>query len=130
MRNNIAYLILRAGIGIVFLIFGIGKFRNDIWAETIKNMDFFAKLPWDVNVSVFAVGTLEIVTAAALITGFFTRFFSIIASLELVGILILLNFQETRDVGLLAATIYLALKKDDNIFSLDSILEHRRKKRS
>jgi len=56
MKNNFVSLIMRISLGTVFLMFGIGKFRNDIWAETIKGMDFFLKLPWNVNISVVVIG--------------------------------------------------------------------------
>ncbi len=56
MKNKLAFLAMRVTLGIVFLIFGIGKFRHDIWAETIKGMDFFLKLPWNVNISVVVIG--------------------------------------------------------------------------
>jgi uncharacterized membrane protein YphA (DoxX/SURF4 family) len=121
MKNKIAFVLMRVGLGVVFLLFGIGKFRNDIWAETIKNMDFFLKLPWDVNLSVFFIGLLETLTGIALIVGLFTRFFSGLACAQLMGILILLGFQETRDFGLLGAAIYLATVKSD-FLSIDWFL--------
>lgn len=37
MKNKLAFLIIRVSLGIVFLIFGIGKFKNDIWAEAGKD---------------------------------------------------------------------------------------------
>ncbi len=112
MKQRIAFLILRLGLGTVFLLFGIGKFQNDAWAQTIRNMDFFLKFPWDVGISLFLIGSLEIITGAALIIGLFTRFFAGLAVLQLIAILILLQFQELRDVGLLAGAIYLALSKE------------------
>jgi len=121
MRDKIAFCVLRVGLGIVFLLFGIVKLRNDPWAETIKNMDFFLRLPWDVNLSVFLIGLSETLTGIALIIGLFTRFFSGLACAQLMGILILLRFQETRDIGLLGATIYLMIVKSD-FFSIDGVL--------
>jgi len=111
---------MRISLGIVFLIFGIGKFRNDIWAETIKGMDFFLKLPWNVNISVYLIGVLEVLTGAALIIGLFTRFFAAVAAAQLMGILILLKFQETRDIGLLGMAIYMTMVSDDS-FAIDRL---------
>lgn len=113
MRNRYAFLALRISLGIVFLIFGIGKFRNDIWAETIKTMDIFLKLPWNVDLSVFLIGVMETATGIALITGFFTRLFAAIAAAQLVGILFLLKFGEIRDIGLLGAALYIAVVKEE-----------------
>lgn len=114
MKNKFAFLVMRISLGIVFLLFGIGKFRNDIWAETIRAMDFFIKLPWNVNISVFLIGITEIFTGAALIMGIFTRFFAVVAAAQLMGILILLKFQEIRDVGLLGMAIYMAIVSDSS----------------
>ncbi len=104
---------MRVCLGIVFLFFGIGKFNNDIWAETIRAMDFFIKLPWDVNISVYLIGALEILTGAALVSGLFARFFAGIASIQLMAILILLKFQEIRDIGLFGAALYMAITKHE-----------------
>ncbi|MDD5477653.1 MAG: DoxX family protein [Candidatus Omnitrophica bacterium] len=112
MKNRLAFLILRLSLGLVFLIFGIGKFRNDVWAQTIRSMDFFLRLPWDVSVSVFLIGLTEAATGLALIAGFFIRFFAVIAALQLSAILVLLNFQENRDIALLGAAICIAIVND------------------
>jgi len=118
MKNKLAFLAMRVTLGIVFFIFGIGKFKNDIWAETIKTMDFFLRLPWDVNISVALIGITEILTGAALIIGLFTRFFAAVAAAQLMGILILLKFQETRDIGLLGMAIYMTIV-DNDAFAID-----------
>ncbi len=120
MKNKLAFLAMRVALGIVFLIFGIGKFKNDLWAETIKTMDFFLRLPWDVNISVALVGITEILTGAALIIGLFTRFFAAVAAAQLIGILILLKFQETRDIGLLGMAIYMVMV-DNSVFAIDRL---------
>lgn len=126
MKKNFAFLILRISLGIVFLSFGLGKFQNDIWAQTIKGMDLFMKLPWNVNISVILIGSMETVTGLALITGLFTRFFAGLAAFQLIDILILLRFEETRDIGLLGAAIYMAIGKND-FFSLNGLLKKIRK---
>jgi uncharacterized membrane protein YphA (DoxX/SURF4 family) len=116
---------MRVGLGIVFLLFGIGKFRNDIWAETIRAMDFFTRLPWNINVSIILIGIIEILTGIALIIGLFTRFFAAIAAVQLIGILFLLKFEEIRDIGLLAMAIYIAVIKEDS-FGLGWFLKKRK----
>ncbi|MDD5236389.1 MAG: DoxX family protein [Candidatus Omnitrophica bacterium] len=127
MKQKIAFLILRLGLGVVFLLFGVGKFRNDIWAQTIRTMDFFLKLPWDVNLSVLLIGSIETATGIALISGLFTRFFALAAAVQLAGILVLLKFQEFRDIGLLAAAIYLAMVRPES-FGIDYLWKKRRDK--
>ncbi|MCK5215992.1 MAG: DoxX family protein [Candidatus Omnitrophica bacterium] len=121
MKDKIAFTILRVGLGVVFLIFGIGKFQDDIWAQTIRSMEVFQGLPWDVGITVFLVGVSEVVAGTFLILGVFTRIFSAIASLQLLVILFLLQFQEIRDFGLLGAAIYMALVKDES-FGFNRIL--------
>ena len=83
------------------------------------------KLPWDVNISVILIGTMETITGLALIAGLFTRFFAGLAALQLISILILLKFEETRDIGLLGAAIYMMIDKNDS-FSLDGLLKNKR----
>ena len=102
------------------MVFGIGKFRGDIWAETIKGMDFFLKLPWNVSISVYLIGALEVLTGVALIIGLFTRFFATLAVTQLIGILILLKFEEARDIGLLGMAIYMAIVEND-AFAIDGL---------
>jgi uncharacterized membrane protein YphA (DoxX/SURF4 family) len=107
--HKIAVLLLRVSLGTVFLIFGIGKFQNDIWAQTIRNMDIFRGLPWSLDLTVLMIGVVETITGAGLIAGIFTRFFAALAAAQLTGIIILLKFEETRDIGLLGAALYLAM---------------------
>lgn len=98
-------LILRCGLGLVFLIFGAGKFRGDEWADTMRSMEFFSYLPWSVDASIVAVGAIEVLTGIALIAGRYTRFFAGLAAAQLSAILILLycyGIREVRDIGLLA----------------------------
>jgi len=120
LKNKFAFLIMRISLGLVFLLFGIGKFKNDIWAEAIRNMGFFINLPWDVNISVVLIGITEIFIGAALMIGLFTRFFAALAAVQLMGILILLKFQEARDIGLLGMAIYMAVVSD-NSFAVERL---------
>src|SRR3989344_4520326 len=111
--NKFSPFILRIGLGLVFLIFGIGKFTGDIWAETIKAMPFFTSLPLSIELIVILIGLVEIITGLSLIIGFKTRIFAMIASLQLISILLLLKFEEIRDIGLLAAAISLSITGSD-----------------
>ena len=92
MKSKLAFTVLRISLGVVFLIFGIGKFQDDIWAQTIKSMEVFQGLPWDVSVTVILIGVSEVTVGVFLILGLFTRIFSAVASLQLLVILFLLQF--------------------------------------
>jgi len=127
MKNKLPLLMLRVSLGLVFLLFGMGKFQNDVWAQTIKAMDFFLKLPWDVSISVLIIGAIEVITGIALILGLFTRFFAALAALQLAGILILLKFGETRDIGLLGLAIFLAFTQNDAL-GIDRLLAKLKRK--
>ncbi|MFH0877547.1 MAG: DoxX family protein [Candidatus Omnitrophota bacterium] len=125
-KNEVSVLVLRLGLGIVFLVFGIGKFRGDEWAQTMQNMAFFSYLPWSVNASIALAGAAEIITGCCLIAGLFLCFFSWIAACQIVAILILLFVQdivEIRDFGLLAMAVALALSPPDRL-SLDHWRKH------
>jgi uncharacterized membrane protein YphA (DoxX/SURF4 family) len=100
-------------LGIVFLRFGLGKLQHDYWARTIMMMDIFKLLPWDVSVTVQIIGLVEVITGIALISGFFTRLFAGIAGLMLMGILVLLNFSEIRDIALFTQALFLVMTKDE-----------------
>jgi uncharacterized membrane protein YphA (DoxX/SURF4 family) len=127
MKQKIAFLLLRISLGVIFLIFGIGKFRGDLWAQTMQGMDFFQNLPWSVGISIVLVGALEVITGAFLILGLLRRWASVIAAIQLTGILWLLNFQEIRDIGLLAIALYLALTCE-GAWGIDWAMKHRRRK--
>jgi len=114
VKEKIGLLLLRISLGVVFLIFGVGKFRGDIWVRTIESMDLFKRLPFSVDIAVFATGVLEVATGCGLILGLFRRWFSVLAALQLTAILFLLQFQEVRDLGLLGAAVYMALIKRDS----------------
>lgn len=121
MKSNLfPSFILRIGLGIVFLIFGIGKFTGDIWAETIKAMPIFNSIPININTIVIIIGIMEVLTGLCLILGLFTRFFASLASLQLIMILILLKFGEVRDIGLLAAALSLAIS-GSRFLSIDNL---------
>lgn len=113
--KNPPLIFLRFGLGITFLIFGIGKFMNDIWAKTITSMDFYKFLGGGMWI-VYLIGAVEVLIALALILNFRVKLFAAIASLELITILILLKFSETRDIGLLGASLALMfMTKDRNV---------------
>jgi len=114
MKNKIAFIVLRVSLGAVFLIFGIGKFTGDYWARSMAAMPIVQSMPWPAQYSVWGLGALEALTAFLLISGIWLRPAAIAACLQLVVILIVLQFQEIRDIALLGAAIFLALKPREN----------------
>ena len=112
MRNRIGLLLLRVSLGVVFLLFGIGKFRGDIWAQTMRSMDFFQRLPWNVDTSIMLTGTIEVIIGICLIIGFLSRYAAVAAVLMLISIIWLLQFQEIRDFGLLGVAVCLMITSE------------------
>jgi uncharacterized membrane protein YphA (DoxX/SURF4 family) len=88
-------------------------------------MDFFTRLPWNVNVSVILIGLIEILTGIGLIAGLFTRLVATMAVVQLMGILFLLKFEEIRDIGLLGMAIYIAISDEDS-FGVNWFLKKRK----
>ncbi|MDO8628367.1 MAG: DoxX family membrane protein [Nanoarchaeota archaeon] len=112
--------LLRLGLGVVFLIFGVGKFRGDIWAQTIPNLPFVQSLPFSSDVVVIIIGVVEVLIGLFLLFGLFTRWVALVASIELIMIMILLKFGEVRDMGLLAGSLSLVLT-GSSFLSLDRV---------
>ncbi|MBP7216892.1 MAG: DoxX family protein [Candidatus Omnitrophica bacterium] len=112
MLPRIALTILQVSLGVVFFVFGIGKFQNDYWARTMASMDIFQRLPWSPAVSVIIAGIMEVATGLALMVGFRRRLFAFMAAIQLLIILFLLSFQEIRDVGLFGSALFLACSKE------------------
>jgi uncharacterized membrane protein YphA (DoxX/SURF4 family) len=126
MRNRIALLLLRGSLGVVFLLFGIGKLNNDLWAQTMRSMDSFKGLPWDIQASIIIVGVIEIITGAFLILGFYTRYIAGVAAVLLIAIVWLLQFQELRDWGLLGIALYLTLIKEQT-WGIDWLVQNQKR---
>ncbi|MDP8266392.1 MAG: DoxX family protein [Candidatus Aceula meridiana] len=114
MKNKIAFIILRASLGIVFLIFGIGKFTGDYWARSMEAMPVVQAMPWPAQYSVWGLGAVETLTALLLISGLWLRPAAIAAALQLAAILIALQFQEIRDIALLGVAVFLAFNPKSN----------------
>lgn len=120
-KNAIGLLVLRVSLGVVFIVFGIGKLQHDYWARSIETMAFFQRLPFTPAVWVTLIGAMEVLTGVGLVLGAGTRIFASLAILQLLGILILLHFQEIRDIGLLGAALYLACTPHIP-YSIDGVL--------
>jgi uncharacterized membrane protein YphA (DoxX/SURF4 family) len=99
-KSNLGLLLLRIGLGGVFLWFGIDKFFHpDIWQHYIPQW-----FPMLVPVSAFILllGIVETLIGAFVLFGLFTRVSAVIAALMLIPIIISLGYNEigVRDFGL------------------------------
>ena len=87
--RRLAYLLLRATIGSVFLLYGVGKFLRGftLVAEGMQK-DFAAT--WLPASMVYLFGCLlpfaEVITGALLILGLFTRFAAVLAGLLILAL--------------------------------------------
>jgi uncharacterized membrane protein YphA (DoxX/SURF4 family) len=110
-----AQIILRIGIAIVFLWFGIDKFVHpqywlDAWVpQSVQNLaERVGMMPHDF---IHLNGIFEVLVGLSLATGFFIRYFAIAGALFLLAVMGFHGFNEVlvRDIGLLAGLIALAL---------------------
>ena len=107
-KNIIGLLLLRIGLGGVFLWFGTDKFIHpDIWVNYIPQW-FPMLIP--VSIFVLLMGIAETLVGLLILAGFYTRTAAVIAALMLVPILISLGYNEigVRDFGLLLLSLGLA----------------------
>ncbi len=104
-------LIARVCLALVFIWFGIGKFQDDVWAETMRGMPMMQHMqPAVSDTLVYIVGATEIIIGVFLAAGLFLRTTAVIAALELFFIFFVLKVYEVRDLGLIGALILLAIE--------------------
>jgi uncharacterized membrane protein YphA (DoxX/SURF4 family) len=123
--DNYSRLILRIGLGLVFLYFGLSQIINperwiDLLPEFINNLGFYindilkAKL-------ILLNGVFDLLIGLSLILGIFVKITSVLAFLHLISIsLFSLGFNPSgiRDFGLAISVLSLFFTDDDK-FSLD-----------
>src|SRR5574342_1129191 len=107
-KSAIGLLLLRIGLGGVFLWFGTDKFIHpDIWVHYIP-----AWFPMLIPVSLFVLlmGIAETLVGLLVLAGFYTRIAAGVAALMLIPILISLGYNEigVRDFGLLMLALGIA----------------------
>lgn len=124
LNKNEVYssLILRLGLAFVFIMFGIDKFivpQN--WtgyvAPFIENM-----LPFSLITFMYILGVIEIILGTLLLLGLFTQWTAVIITLMMLSINLTIGFNDVtiRDIGLMAASLALALRPSSP-FSLDKL---------
>ena len=124
---DLSSFILRIGLAIIFLYFGLDKFIN--LEANINVIKTFSFIPINIKVFTISYGLVEILIASFLILGLFTKIIAIIASLMILTIFLafwfLLNDLIIRDIGLLTAAISLAITGSD-FLSIDRIIKNTR----
>ncbi len=99
-QKTLGLLLLRVGLGGVFLWFGIDKFIHPgIWVHYIPSW-FPMLIP--VSIFVLLMGIVETLVGLMLLAGFYTRIAAVIAALMLIPIMMSLGYNEigVRDFGL------------------------------
>ncbi len=101
--------ILRIMLGIIFIIYGFGKFMKPGMAEKI----FFTAGIRPVKLWVKVIATLELISGLLLIIGFLTQLAAILTSLILIGAIlkvrIKMGFMRGYDFELLLLVVSLSL---------------------
>ena len=118
-KNALGLLLLRIGLGSVFLWFGIDKFFHSIvWQNFIP--DWFPMLI-PAEAFILLLGVVETLVGILLLLGLFTRFAAGLAALMLIPIIISLGYNEigVRDFGLFMLAFGLACLGAGE-FSLDA----------
>ncbi len=117
----LAPILLRTGIAVVFLIFGIDKFFHvDSWLAYVPAWAG-AFIPVDLTLFMYIQGVIEALLGFLLLIGFWSRTVSFLCALHLAGIMVALGYNEitVRDFGLLMATLALSLREQGK-WSVDS----------
>jgi len=119
--NNYSRLILRIGLGLVFLYFGLSQLLNpERWTDLLP--EFLNRLSLlKPETFILINGMFDTLVGLCLILGLFVRIISILAFLHLISIsLFSLGFNPSgiRDFGLALSALSL-LFTDDDKFSLD-----------
>jgi uncharacterized membrane protein YphA (DoxX/SURF4 family) len=125
--NDYGKLILKVGLGIVFIYFGVNQIMNpEMWVDLLpsflNNLNFFQP-----ESLIFLNGTFDILVGFCLILGLFLKIISVLAFLHLISIFIFsLGFTQSgiRDFGLALASLSLFFSEDDK-FSLSRFLRQR-----
>ena len=119
-------LILRIGLGLVLLWFGVSEIVDpETWSSYVPMM-VQSLLPISVNLFVTLHGIFEVLLAVLLLVGYAQRIVRVVAVLHLVSITIGVGYNEigVRDFGLVMAALALAMS-DDISYSLDAYLSRR-----
>ena len=128
-KENLSKLVIRLAPGIVFLVFGIGKFVNPVYWLSYIPQSISNLIPFDQSTFIYTLGVIEAIIGILLIIGLFIKFISIVSSIHLVLVISSLGFNEisARDFALLLISISLILTNPSK-YSLDSYLKRSKDK--
>ncbi|MDP4012988.1 MAG: DoxX family protein [Candidatus Nanoarchaeia archaeon] len=119
-------VLLRFGLGSVFLYFGIYEklYKPDITMQIIENLNI--NIPIPLGLFIFLFGILELVIGSFLVLGLYTRITSIVASLMILGIILQFGYLNVpRDPALLAMALSLIITGSKKL-SIDRMLDKRK----
>ena len=121
--------VLRAGLALIFLYFGIDKFVNPLmWIPWIPKFVLKSVALSDFTL-IYLQGVILCVLGVFLLLGLFTRIAAGISAFVMLIIVIAVGFNDlgVRDSALGVMALSLALAKK-HVFSLDEFLNKRKKK--
>jgi len=108
-------IFLRFGLALVFLWFGIDKMIHVSYWTTVwippNLFEIIGRFGISQNQLIYGAGFFEILTGLSLLSSVFAKFFSLLAILYLIAILILNGLSEitVRDIGLIGGLLAVLL---------------------
>lgn len=118
--SRYSYLALRLGLAAVFLWFGIDKMFNPVYWLNAWVPEWTVKMISGFGLSglqfIYLNGIFEILVGLSLITGVFTKFFSVLATLFLIGVLVFVGISEVtvRDFAMIGGFVAVILWPNGN----------------
>jgi putative oxidoreductase len=97
-------LLVRLGAGLVFLVFGAGKFVNH--ASEVDSFRSYG-LPWP-DAFVYAIGVIEVAGGLLLITGLATRLAALVLAGDMLGAIVASGLRKGELISLTLAPALLA----------------------
>jgi uncharacterized membrane protein YphA (DoxX/SURF4 family) len=120
--QRFAQLSLRLGVGVVFLSFGLDKFRSEqaqfaSWADWVPGW-FSMLIGGRVKEFIYGLGVFEVLVGVAFLTGYLLFWAALLSSVFLLATVLLstsglffgrIDQSTIRDIGLLGATLSVML---------------------
>lgn len=131
MQEDLGRLILRGGIGIVFILLGFDKFPHPAdWLVYISPSlsQFLSQADWTAYAFLRVQGVIELILGLHLLVGFLARFAALGCSVLLALITYSLGWDHTgiRDWGLLICSIAIFFLGPGN-WSADALIKGQKK---
>ena len=113
MSQAYAQSVIRYGVALVFLIFGIWQLIDpSSWLGYVPSY-----VPFNPTIAVYLNGVVDLLLGALLLIGFLTRIVAIVAALHLAAITSSLGFNDVmvRDLGLVIVLVGIAMHGPDQL---------------